>query len=135
MDAEKEIALLVPSAAVPKGLEKIVVINPRHHDCSKIKLTDSTSDLYNERTFSGMRSGRKYYLNVHLSAAFTASRLQRKDQRHQQQGHHQRQQLQRYADPKKITEAVVAGAQDQGIHRRGHRRGEGGGGGDGHGHQ
>ncbi len=53
LDAGKEVALLVPSAAVPKGLEKIAVINPRHTGCSKIKLIESTPDLYNERTFSG----------------------------------------------------------------------------------
>ncbi|MBF0266681.1 MAG: RES domain-containing protein [Gammaproteobacteria bacterium] len=46
--------MLVPSAAVPKGLEKIIIVNPRHEECSKIKLIDSTHDLYNNRIFSGI---------------------------------------------------------------------------------
>ncbi len=54
LDKSKELALLVPSAAVPQGLEKIVVINPYHKDCSQIRLIDATSDLYNKRTFSGV---------------------------------------------------------------------------------
>ena len=54
LDKGDEVALLVPSSAVPLGLEKIVVINPTHKECSKIELIDSTPDLYNRRTFSGV---------------------------------------------------------------------------------
>ncbi len=54
LDNGKEVAFIVPSAAVPQGLEKIVVVNPNHEDCSQIQLIDSTSELYNKRTFSGV---------------------------------------------------------------------------------
>ncbi len=52
LDSTNELGLLVPSAAVPHGLEYIVVINPRHPDCTNITLIDSTPELYNERVFS-----------------------------------------------------------------------------------
>jgi RES domain-containing protein len=54
IEKNREVALLVPSAAVPQGLEKIVVVNPNHPDCAQLELIDSTSDLYNRRTFSGL---------------------------------------------------------------------------------
>ncbi len=54
LDTGNELGMLVPSSAVSEGLEKIVVINPRHSVCAKIKLIKSTSDLYNKRTFTGL---------------------------------------------------------------------------------
>ena len=54
IDKGKTAGLIVPSAAVPQGLEKIMVINPIHKDCRKIKLADATSELYNKRSFSGI---------------------------------------------------------------------------------
>lgn len=54
LDSGKEVALLVPSAAVPQGLERIMVINPLHKECSRIRLIESTADLYNKRTFTGV---------------------------------------------------------------------------------
>ena len=54
LDEGEKLMLLVPSAAVSGGLEKIAVINPLHAECSQIKLVDSTVNIYNERTFSGV---------------------------------------------------------------------------------
>jgi len=50
----KEVGLLVPSAAVPEGLEKIMVINPNHPDCSEVRLIKATANLFNKRTFLGL---------------------------------------------------------------------------------
>jgi RES domain-containing protein len=46
--------LLVPSTAVSRGLEKIAVINPAHPACKKIHLVEAVSELYNQRSFSGI---------------------------------------------------------------------------------
>lgn len=46
--------LLIPSVAVPAGLENIAVINPRHPDINKLKLSSVESDLYNDRAFKGL---------------------------------------------------------------------------------
>lgn len=54
LDQCSELVLVVPSVAVPKGLEKILVVNPRHGDSSRIRLIDATSELYNQRSFSGI---------------------------------------------------------------------------------
>ncbi|MCF6282645.1 MAG: RES family NAD+ phosphorylase [Candidatus Polarisedimenticolaceae bacterium] len=54
LDKGSELVLLVPSAAVPGGLERSAVVNPQHPECCKIKLIDSNPDLYNKRTFSGL---------------------------------------------------------------------------------
>jgi RES domain-containing protein len=54
LNAGKELGLLVPSSAVPEGLENIIVINPQHPDCSNINLIKSTPNLFNKRTFSGL---------------------------------------------------------------------------------
>jgi RES domain-containing protein len=51
----KAFGLLVPSAAVPEGLEKIAVVNPGHPACAKVRLLRSTVNLYNKRTFSGLQ--------------------------------------------------------------------------------
>ncbi len=48
--------LLVPSVAVPAGLENIAVINSRHSDINKLKLSSVESDLYNDRAFKGIGS-------------------------------------------------------------------------------
>ena len=50
------VALLVPSTAVPAGLEQISVLNPNHPDCKKLHLTLVTDSLYNDRMFSGIGS-------------------------------------------------------------------------------
>ncbi len=47
-----EAILLVPSTAVPQGLENIAVFNPSHPDSRKIQLIKTISDLYNQRIFS-----------------------------------------------------------------------------------
>jgi RES domain-containing protein len=49
------LALLVPSAAVSGGLENIAVINPKHSQVAKIRLLQTFSDLFNERTFGGIQ--------------------------------------------------------------------------------
>lgn len=54
LSKDSDLGLLVPSSAVPEGLEKIMVINPRHESCSTIQLIKSTKDLYNRRTFTGI---------------------------------------------------------------------------------
>ena len=54
LDKCDELGLLVPSSAVPEGLENIAVINPLHPACSKIKLIKSTPDLFNKLTFTGL---------------------------------------------------------------------------------
>lgn len=54
LDAGNDLGLLVPSSAVPKGLELIAVINPRHSACASIQLVKSTADLFNKRTFTGL---------------------------------------------------------------------------------
>ena len=46
--------LLVPSTAVPAGLEQIAVVNPRPPDSGRIKLVDAKADLYNKRAFLGV---------------------------------------------------------------------------------
>lgn len=48
------LGMLVPSAAVPEGLEKIVVINPGHPERHSIHLLSSTAELFNKRTFAGL---------------------------------------------------------------------------------
>ena len=55
LKSNKELAMIVPSCAVPNGLEKIAVINPGHEDRKNIKLIKSISDLFNKRTFSGLQ--------------------------------------------------------------------------------
>ena len=46
------VALQVPSAAVPDGLEKCVIINPRHSAISQLKLIDQKRDIYSKRIFA-----------------------------------------------------------------------------------
>ncbi len=54
LDQCNELGLLVPSSAVPQGLEKILVVNPRHPDIGHLKLVSSTPELFNKRTFTGL---------------------------------------------------------------------------------
>ena len=51
------LALSVPSAAVPGGLENIVMINCKLlcQDKPQLKLIDATADLYNKRMFSALK--------------------------------------------------------------------------------
>jgi len=49
------LVLLVPSCAVPGGLENIAVINPRHPRMSEVGLIDATQQaIYNPRVFQGV---------------------------------------------------------------------------------
>lgn len=48
------LVLLAPSAAVPAGLERIAILNPRHPDCQKLRLASVTTELYNKRAFKGL---------------------------------------------------------------------------------
>lgn len=50
----RTLALLVPSTAVPRGLERIAVLNPHHPDRRKMLLVDTTADIYNKRMFGGL---------------------------------------------------------------------------------
>jgi len=50
----EQFGLLIPSSAVPQGLEKIMITNPRHLDSTYLKLVSSTAELFNKRTFSGL---------------------------------------------------------------------------------
>lgn len=47
----QRLALRVPSAAVPDGLEKCVMINPRHSAIKQLKLIDQKRDIYSNRIF------------------------------------------------------------------------------------
>nr|WP_297458480.1 RES family NAD+ phosphorylase [uncultured Halomonas sp.] len=44
--------LLVPSCAVPGGLENIAVVNPLHTGIEQLKLIDSREAIYNPRAFA-----------------------------------------------------------------------------------
>ena len=50
----RSVMLLVPSAAVPGGLEQIAVINPQHPDINQLELVGQLRELYNERAFLGL---------------------------------------------------------------------------------
>ncbi len=50
----KALLMIVPSCAVPGGLEKIALMNPNHPSSKKINLIKALPDLYNKRTFSGI---------------------------------------------------------------------------------
>lgn len=47
--------LMVPSATVPLGMESIVVINPKHNDTTKLRLTSKIEKIYSERLFSNIK--------------------------------------------------------------------------------
>lgn len=52
LKSRKRLALRVPSAAVPGGLEKCVVINPLHSAINQLKLVDQQRDIYSKRIFA-----------------------------------------------------------------------------------
>ena len=52
LQSKKRVALKVPSAAVPGGLEKSIIINPLHPAINQLELTGQENDIYNNRTFS-----------------------------------------------------------------------------------
>ena len=53
LKAGREALMLVPSAAVPAGLEQIAVFNPQHPDSKRIRLLEVVETIYNSRMFSG----------------------------------------------------------------------------------
>lgn len=55
LNAGHSLLLLAPSTAVPEGLDKIAVFNPRHPESGSIRLVRTIRDLYNERTFGGLQ--------------------------------------------------------------------------------
>lgn len=59
LKARKHLILLVPSAAVPGGLDDIAVFNPAHPQSVRIRLHRAYADLYNARTFRGIEAGEK----------------------------------------------------------------------------
>ncbi len=50
----EKVLLIVPSAAVPAGLENIAVFNPNHPDAGKLILVDSLKEIYSARMFKGI---------------------------------------------------------------------------------
>lgn len=49
-----KVILILPSSAVPEGLECIALFNPNHPDAKKLVLVDSLKEIYSERMFSGV---------------------------------------------------------------------------------
>jgi len=54
LSSSKKTALLVPSAAVPMGLDNIAVVNPLSKHITELKLVDVTKNIYNPRAFAGI---------------------------------------------------------------------------------
>lgn len=52
LKSSNSLGLLVPSCAVPAGLENILVINPKHPEIDKLKLISTSPDIYNNRAFN-----------------------------------------------------------------------------------
>lgn len=52
--ANRSPALLVPSAAVPQGLEHNALVNPAHPHRHGLELVEVIHELYNERIFAGL---------------------------------------------------------------------------------
>ena len=50
--AARSALLLVPSAAIPGGLEHIALINPVHPAARQLKLVSVEKDIFNKRAFS-----------------------------------------------------------------------------------
>ncbi|WP_434361559.1 RES family NAD+ phosphorylase [Parasalinivibrio latis] len=55
LQSGQNVGLLVPSAAVPSALENVVLVNPAHPQVKKLKLVASTSELFNQRAFAGLK--------------------------------------------------------------------------------
>lgn len=56
LEACSNVALRLPSSAVPNGFDDIVIVNPNHPKISDLKFIEKTKLAYNERMFSGMNS-------------------------------------------------------------------------------
>ena len=54
LGSKSRVALSVPSAAVPGGLEHCVVVNSLHKSIAKLKLESTLTEIYSERLFSGI---------------------------------------------------------------------------------
>ncbi len=52
LQAATSALLLVPSAAIPGGLENIALVNPTHPDARQLKLVSVEKDIFNKRTFA-----------------------------------------------------------------------------------
>ena len=52
LQATTSALLLVPSAAIPAGLENIALVNPAHPDARQLKLVSVEKDIFNKRAFS-----------------------------------------------------------------------------------
>jgi RES domain-containing protein len=52
LKSKRRLALQIPSAAVPAGLETCVIINPQHSATNQLKLVGQQRDIYNKRIFS-----------------------------------------------------------------------------------
>lgn len=52
LKSKSSVALSVPSAAVPGGLEHCMVVNPRHKSIGKLVLEDSLTEIYSDRLFA-----------------------------------------------------------------------------------
>jgi RES domain-containing protein len=54
LKSNQELCLIVPSAAIPEGMENIVIVNPNHPQIGDLQLTSATPNLYNKRAFQGI---------------------------------------------------------------------------------
>ncbi|MFM2313392.1 MAG: hypothetical protein RLZZ04_2668 [Cyanobacteriota bacterium] len=54
LNSNEELCLVVPSAAIPEGMENIVIVNPNHPQIGNLKLSYATPNLYNRRAFKGI---------------------------------------------------------------------------------
>ncbi|NJK58637.1 MAG: RES family NAD+ phosphorylase [Pleurocapsa sp. SU_5_0] len=54
LNSNQELCLIVPSAAIPEGMENIVIVNPNHPQIGDLQLTSTTPNLYNKRAFQGI---------------------------------------------------------------------------------
>jgi RES domain-containing protein len=54
LNSNQELCLIVPSAAIPEGMENIVIVNPNHPQIGNLKLSSATPNLYNKRAFQGI---------------------------------------------------------------------------------
>jgi RES domain-containing protein len=54
LNSNSSLILIVPSVAVPAGMENIIVVNPLHPEMNQLKLLFTESNLYNNRAFRGL---------------------------------------------------------------------------------
>lgn len=52
--SQSGVLLIVPSSAVPGGLENIALYNPMHPKANALTLIETKSEIYAERMFSGL---------------------------------------------------------------------------------